>query len=200
MGTLLTISKCSGQQPCARCSKKGLSTCQYVASTHVTKESMRAEINDLTKYRDLSEQILSSLASGGRPDVIIQQLQDKVQLEDIAKALEQLPIPDEQANSDHPLDTLDVSNNKTTQDTKFQSATYPIYKLLVVSPHSMSSSPDHIDGSEGSSLHNSEGQSRIMKGEQSDRKVTKDSSGRFCCGRSDCTADVKYFNKMSDWR
>jgi hypothetical protein len=64
----------------------------------------------------------------------------------------------------------------------------------------MSSSPDHIDGSEGSSSENSEGQSRILKGEKFDREVTKDSSGRFCCDRSDCTADVKYFNKMSDWR
>jgi hypothetical protein len=31
-------------------------------------------------------------------------------------------------------------------------------------------------------------------------EVTKDSAGRFCCQRSNCKADVKYFDNIQDWR
>jgi hypothetical protein len=49
---------------------------------------------------------------------------------------------------------------------------------------SYSGPPNLSDGSQGSSLEDSEDQPFTPKGAKYEREVTKDSSSRFCCNRS----------------
>ena len=62
--------------------------CHYTVSVQVSKEAMRSEIEGLQEYRQHSERILGSLASGNQSDFILVQLRNGETLESLANSLE----------------------------------------------------------------------------------------------------------------
>jgi hypothetical protein len=84
---LANSQQCDGQTPCARCTSKDGLVCEYIAPVHVQKDLLRQEINELQRYRQVSEQILESLATEDQFDFIIPKLRRKEGLEDILEQL-----------------------------------------------------------------------------------------------------------------
>ncbi|PVH69384.1 hypothetical protein DL98DRAFT_541662 [Cadophora sp. DSE1049] len=95
-----TTNSCDGQNPCARRAVLGRVTCYYEASVLVSKETMRAKIEELQTYRQISESVFASLVSEDRSDLILLQLRNGKRLEDIYKTLEGDAIPS-QSSSDN---------------------------------------------------------------------------------------------------
>jgi hypothetical protein len=85
--------QCDGQNPCARCAALDRVTCHYEASVQVGKAAMRAEIEKLQTYRQMSESVLASLASEDRSDQIQHQLWNGIKLEDIYETLKGDAVP-----------------------------------------------------------------------------------------------------------
>ncbi|KAH6667682.1 fungal-specific transcription factor domain-containing protein [Halenospora varia] len=81
-------ASCDGQSPCARCVAHGRGKCHYEVSVRVSKNIMKAEIEELRTYRQMSESVLGLLVSGDRSDLIVRQLRNGRGVEDIYKTLE----------------------------------------------------------------------------------------------------------------
>lgn len=81
-------ARCDGLKPCTRCSSLKGVTCQYAVSVQVSKESMRADIEELQSHRQVSEHVLNSLAAGDQAEFILQQLRGGETLDDISKSLD----------------------------------------------------------------------------------------------------------------
>ncbi|KAH8600174.1 fungal-specific transcription factor domain-containing protein [Bisporella sp. PMI_857] len=81
-------AKCDGHNPCARCAAHGNVTCRYEIPVRASKESLKAEIDNLQAYRQSSQHILDSLASNKQREYILGGLQDGTSVEDISQGLE----------------------------------------------------------------------------------------------------------------
>jgi Fungal specific transcription factor domain len=62
--------------------------CHYAVSIRVSKESMRADIEQLRTYRRMSENLLGFLALGEQSDLILQRLREGHRVEDISISLD----------------------------------------------------------------------------------------------------------------
>ncbi|KAL2073461.1 hypothetical protein VTL71DRAFT_10785 [Oculimacula yallundae] len=97
-------TKCDGNDPCGKCEINGATTCHYDVPVNASKEVLRTTIRELQKYRQMSEDVFTSLGSGDSRILILQALQDGSTLESIWKRLNE-SIADGQSR-------LDVERNK----------------------------------------------------------------------------------------
>lgn len=74
--------------------------CHYAISVRVSKESMRADIEQLRTYRRMSENVLGLLALGQQSDFILQRLRDGQRVEDISNSLGMQAVVGESSPSD----------------------------------------------------------------------------------------------------
>lgn len=82
-GICLLDKQCDGQSPCARCATLNGLRCNYEVSVRVSKETLKADIEELQTYRQLSASILGPLATGYRIDFILRELRNGKGLENI---------------------------------------------------------------------------------------------------------------------
>jgi hypothetical protein len=76
--------KCDGQKPCSSCAARNINECVYEIPTRVSKENMRKEIEQLQRRLYVRETVIEALAMDESSDPVLQQLRDKVPLEEIA--------------------------------------------------------------------------------------------------------------------
>jgi hypothetical protein len=74
--------------------------CHYAVSVRVSKESMRADIEQLRTYRRMSENVLGLLALGEQSDFILQRLREGQRVEDISTSLDTQAAAEETSPND----------------------------------------------------------------------------------------------------
>jgi len=99
--------KCDGKNPCARCAALNGATCKYEVTVRVSKEAMKAEIEELKAYQQASEFVLTQLSSEERADPILRQLREGKDLQDIYKTLKGDAAPLQSART---IDVLSIGS------------------------------------------------------------------------------------------
>jgi hypothetical protein len=61
--------------------------CEYEVPVHIRKEEMRQELNELRRYRKLSEKVFNILEAGDQPGAVISKLKKRESLETIVEQL-----------------------------------------------------------------------------------------------------------------
>jgi len=80
----LILVQCDGQKPCGSCTSRNIIECMYEVPIRVSKENMRKEIEQLQGRLYVRETVIDALAMDESPDPVLQQLRNKVPLEEIA--------------------------------------------------------------------------------------------------------------------
>jgi hypothetical protein len=80
----LILVQCDGQKPCSSCTSRNIIECIYEVPSRVSKENMRKEIEQLHGRLHLRGTVIDALAMDESSDPVLQQLRDKVPIEEIA--------------------------------------------------------------------------------------------------------------------
>lgn len=75
--------QCDGQKPCSGCAARNIIKCMHQVPTRVSKENVKKDIEQLQGQLYLRETVIDALAMDELSDPILQQLRNKVPLEEI---------------------------------------------------------------------------------------------------------------------